>query len=170
MDFISYYLSPIGKIILASDGKYLTKLVFDDSKDSSKINLDNREIKELDIFDLTKRWLDDYFLGKEVINIDIPIKLDNMSKFSNDVLDVVNDIPYGKTITYGEIANIIANKYHIKKMSAQAIGHVVGSNPICLIIPCHRVVASNSIGGYGGGLDRKRYLLKLEKVPGYYES
>ena len=74
-------------------------------------------------------------------------------------------IPYGKTMTYGEIANIIAKEKGIEKMSAQAVGGAVGHNSISIIIPCHRVVGTNgSLTGYAGGIDRKVQLLKLENT------
>ena len=73
------------------------------------------------------------------------------------------EIPYGKTMTYGEIAKIIAKEKGIKKMSAQAVGQAVGFKPICIIIPCHRVMgAGGKITGYGGGIKNKVALLKLE--------
>ena len=75
----------------------------------------------------------------------------------------MNTIPYGKTITYNDIAKKIAKEKSIEKMSAQAVGGAVGWNPICIIIPCHRVVGTNrSLTGYGGGMNNKISLLKLE--------
>ena len=74
-------------------------------------------------------------------------------------------IPYGRTMTYGEIAAEIARQQGLEKMSAQAVGGAVGHNPISLMIPCHRVVGTNgSLTGYGGGIDRKVKLLELEHV------
>ena len=74
-------------------------------------------------------------------------------------------IPYGKTMTYGEIAAKIARDLGIEKMSAQAVGGAVGHNPISLMIPCHRVVGTNgSLTGYGGGIERKVKLLELERA------
>lgn len=76
----------------------------------------------------------------------------------------MNTIPYGKTITYNDIAKSIAKKRNISKMSGQAVGGAVGWNPICIIIPCHRVVgATGNLTGYGGGLNNKIELLKIEK-------
>ena len=76
----------------------------------------------------------------------------------------MNSIKYGKTLTYNEVAQMIAKKREIKKMSAQAVGGAVGWNPICIIIPCHRVVGTNgSLTGYSGGIKNKEPLLKLEK-------
>ena len=74
-------------------------------------------------------------------------------------------IPYGQTMTYGEIADIIAKDKGIARMSAQAVGGAVGHNSISLIIPCHRVVGTNgSLTGYAGGIDKKVQLLTMEKV------
>ena len=73
-------------------------------------------------------------------------------------------IPYGKTVTYGEIARRIAQKHGIAKMSAQAVGGAVGWNPVCLIVPCHRVMGTKGkITGYGGGIQNKIALLELEE-------
>ena len=77
----------------------------------------------------------------------------------------MNSIEYGKTLTYNDISKIIAKKRGIKRMSSQAVGGAVGWNPICIIIPCHRVVGINgSLTGYGGGIKNKVELLKIEKI------
>ena len=150
-------------IILTSDGEYLTGLWFENSKDSNKHRMDYIE-KELEIFKETSNWLDIYFSGKNP-NFTPKYKLDNLSSFRKDVIDIMNSIEYGKTITYNDIAKIIAKKYGINRMSPQAVGGAVGSNPICIIIPCHRVVGSNgNLTGYGGGIKNKIALLKSEKV------
>lgn len=143
-------------LIMYSDGKYLTKLSFiEDDLDVS--------VEDLDIFDKTKRWLDIYFSGAKPDFI-VEYKIDYKSSFQKEVLDILGDVKYGETISYGDIAKIIANKRGIKKMSAQAVGTVLGSNPLCIIIPCHRVIGSNNkIGGYSGGVNNKIALLKLEK-------
>ena len=73
------------------------------------------------------------------------------------------DIPYGETISYGDIAKAVAKRRGIEKMSAQAVGNAVGHNPISIIVPCHRVVGSKgSLTGYGGGIKRKKALLDIE--------
>lgn len=91
--------------------------------------------------------------------------MDNQTEFRKEVIDIMLTTPYGKTITYGEIANKIAKKHKIEKMSSQAVGNAVGWNPICIIIPCHRVVGkNNSLTGYGGGINNKIYLLKNENI------
>lgn len=85
--------------------------------------------------------------------------------FQKSVWKILVDIPYGKTITYGEISKILAKKRNIKSMSSQAVGNAVGHNPISIIVPCHRVIGSNGeLTGYAGGIDKKRKLLKLEGI------
>ncbi len=158
------YQTPHGfsDMIMNSDGKYLTGLWFEDSKDMSKHKI-NCEEKKLPIFEQTAKWLDIYFSGKEPDFIPEYI-INNLTPFRKEVLDIINTIPFGKTLTYNDIAKTIAQKRGIKKMSAQAVGGAVGFNPICIIIPCHRVVGTNgSLTGYGGGIKNKIGLLTLEK-------
>lgn len=153
----------LSDIILNSDGKYLTGLWFENSKDALKHKSDCEE-KDLHIFIETSKWLDIYFSGK---NPDfIPkYKVENITPFRSEVIEIMNTIPFGETITYNDIAKKIAHKRNIKKMSAQAVGGAVGSNPICIIIPCHRVVGKNGkLTGYGGGIKNKIELLKNEKI------
>ena len=115
------------------------------------------------VFERTKKWLDSYFSGHNPDFIP-PICLKGTS-FQEDVWEILNRIPYGKVISYGEIARQIAEKRGLKRMSAQAVGGAVGRNPIAIIVPCHRVIGSNgSFTGYAGGLDKKTELLKIEGV------
>ena len=82
-----------------------------------------------------------------------------------DVWEILLRIPYGQAVTYGEIAKAYARNKGLDKMSAQAVGGAVGHNPISLVIPCHRVIGVNgSLAGYAGGVDKKIYLLVLEKA------
>lgn len=148
-------------MIMNSDGEYLTGLWFEDSRDSSKHKI-NCEEKNLPVFNETKKWLDLYFSGK-VPDFTPKYKVENLTPFRKEVIDIMNTISYGKTLTYNDISKIIAKNRGIKKMSAQAVGGAVGWNPICIIIPCHRVVGTNgSLTGYGGGIKNKVELLKLE--------
>ena len=83
--------------------------------------------------------------------------------FQQDIWEILRSIPYGETRTYGQIAELYAQKHGILRMSAQAVGGAVGHNPISILIPCHRVVgADGSLTGYAGGLFRKTFLLELE--------
>ena len=150
-------------IIMNSDGEYLTGLWFENSRDTLKHNLDGKE-KELSIFQETSKWLDLFFSGN--IPDFIPkYKIDNLTPFRKEVIDIINTIDYGKLLTYKDISKIIAKKRNIEKMSSQAVGGAVGWNPICIIIPCHRVVGTNgNLTGYGGGIKNKVELLKLERI------
>ena len=148
-------------MIMNSDGEYLTGLWFDGSRDSSK-HIINCEEKELEIFKETSKWLDIYFGGK---NPDfIPkYKINDLTHFRQEVIDIMNSIKYGKVLTYNDIAKIIAEKRGLKRMSSQAVGSAVGWNLICIIVPCHRVVGTNgSLIGYGEEIRNKVELLKLE--------
>lgn len=163
MTYTQLYKTPIkfSDIILKSDGEYLTGLWFVSSRDSNKHTANIIE-KELKIFTQTAKWLDMYFSGKAPDFIP-QYRIENLTPFRKEVIDIMLSIPYGKTVTYGEIANKIAKNHAVKKMSAQAVGGAVGWNPICLIIPCHRVIGANgSLTGYGGGIKNKISLLELE--------
>lgn len=151
----------IGDIWLASDGEALTALCFEGSKDFEKYFKGGKE-KNLPIFEETEKWLKIYFSGKQPDFVP-KIRFENLSKFQSEVTDELMKIPFGKTVTYGEIANQLAKKHGIKKMSAQAVGRAVGANKICIIVPCHRVVgAKGNLTGYDGGIKNKIALLKVE--------
>lgn len=163
MTYTYYYSSPLGSINLASDGEALTGLWFDGHKHFPHKLISESTEAELPIFTQAINWLDTYF-GGEVPNFIPPISL-NTTPFCKTVYDILLTIPYGQTMTYGEIANIIAEHKGVERMSAQAVGGAVGHNPISIIIPCHRVIgADGSLTGYAGGIDRKIELLKLEKA------
>lgn len=103
-----------------------------------------------------------YFSGKNP-DFTPKYKIANLTEFRKEVIDIMLEIPFGEVKTYNDLAEIIAKKHGIKKMSSRAVGGAVGWNPICIIIPCHRVVGSNnSLTGYGGGIANKVSLLKLE--------
>ena len=164
MIYIYKYETPNGfsDILMNSDGMYLTGLWFENSKDLSK-HEKNCETKELPIFKETIKWLDIYFSGNEP-DFTPKYKINNLTPFRKEVIDIINTIRFGETLTYNHISKIIANRRKIKKMSSQAVGGAVGWNPICIIIPCHRVVGTNgSLTGYGGGIKNKVALLTLEK-------
>ena len=162
MQYISQYHSPIGDILLAADDIGLTGLWFEGQKYFA-LHLDKEhKEEELPVFTETKRWLDIYFSGKEP---DFTVSLHFMgTDFQKEVWKILCSIPYGNTMTYGEIAEKIAFKRGLKHMSAQAVGGAVGHNPISILVPCHRVIGSNgNLTGYAGGIDKKIKLLTLEK-------
>ena len=163
MDYINHYCSPIGNILLAADDMGLTGLWFEGQKYFA-LNLDKvHEERKLPVFEKAKQWLDVYFSGKEP-DFTVPLHFTG-TDFQNDVWKILCAIPYGQTMTYGEIAKKIAAKKGLPSMSAQAVGGAVGHNEISIIVPCHRVVGKNgSLTGYAGGIDKKIKLLQLEKV------
>lgn len=163
MQYTSKYQSPLGEIMIAADEKGLTGLWFMGQKYFA-LYLDKENVEEeTPILKDTKKWLDIYFSGKEP-NFKLPLHFTG-TDFQNEVWEILYSIPYGKTMTYGQIANILAKRRGIEKMSAQAVGGAVGHNEISIIVPCHRVVGSQgSLTGYAGGIDRKVALLKLENV------
>ena len=161
MEYVSHYTSPLGGITLASDDEALIGLWFDGQKYYADALDEKHEEKEMPVLAETKRWLDLYFSGRDP-GFTPPLRM-KTTPFRRTVWEIMLAIPYGKTMTYGEIANHVAEKKGIKKASAQAVGGAIGHNSISLIIPCHRVVGSNgSLTGYAGGIDKKVNLLKLE--------
>ncbi len=167
MQYISKYDSPLGEIMMASDAVGLTGLWFVGQKYFGLYLEKNHEEKETPILKDTKRWLDIYFSGKEP-DFKLPLHFIG-TDFQKEVWDILYSIPYGKTMTYGSIANILAKRKGLKRMSAQAVGGAVSRNEISIIVPCHRVIGSNgSLTGYAGGIDKKIELLKLEK--GYQDN
>jgi methylated-DNA-[protein]-cysteine S-methyltransferase len=163
MEYIYHYDSPLGGITMASDGKALTGLWFDGQKYfGNGLGKDIRE-KNLPVFDQTDQWLNIYFSGRAP-GFTPPLNM-KTTPFRKEVWEILLTIPFGRTMTYGEIANRIARQNGLSRMSAQAVGGAVGHNVISLIIPCHRIVGTNgSLTGYAGGIDKKAKLLALEQV------
>lgn len=163
MEYIHYFDSPLGGITMSSDGEALTGLWFDGQKYFGATLSDNPIEKLLSVFELTDKWLKIYF-GGEVPDFTPPLVI-KTTRFRKSICEIMLSIPYGSTMTYGEIAKKAAEEQGILKMSSRAVGGAVGHNPISLIIPCHRVVgADGSLTGYAGGIDRKQKLLSLEKM------
>lgn len=150
----------------ASENEHITGLWFVNQKYYP--NGTQQWVNEPDfvIFTDLKRWLNAYFEGKASGVPTAEFKLNPYgTTFQKAVWDKLLQIPYGKTMTYGEIAESMARQRELSSMSAQAVGGAVGHNPISILIPCHRVVGSNgSLTGYAGGLDKKETLLKLEGI------
>ena len=163
MQYISRYHSPMGGILLAGDGNGLTGLWFEGQKYFARHLDKEQEEREIPLFELAKGWLDVYFSGREP-DFSVPLHLMGTA-FQKEVWEILRSIPYGHTMTYGEIAKQLAEKRGLSHMSAQAVGGAVGRNPISILVPCHRVVgADGSLTGYAGGIDKKGRLLKLEGV------
>jgi len=193
MVFFATYHSPLGLVVIESDGEALTGLRFADVKASaSKMEHDeaggekvesNKVASAIPVIAAIVRWLDDYFSGKQTENATMGkqpenvtiskqtenatmgVKADarivvkpNGTMFQQRVWQALLNIPYGETVSYGEIARMVGCR------SAQAVGQAVGANPIAILIPCHRVIASNGkIGGYAYGEERKKRLLAWEQ-------
>lgn len=163
MIYSKIYHSPLGEITLNSDGENLTAVCFEDGKDYGRY-IKTSEEKDLPIFDETIKWLDIYFNGRDPGFIP-KYKRDDITPFRQEIINEMLKIPYGQVVTYNDISKSIAKKRGLERMSAQAVGGAVGWNPICIIIPCHRVVGTNkSLTGYGGGINNKLKLLELEGV------
>lgn len=161
MEYIANYESRLGKILLASDGDALTGLWFYGQKYFASTLSEEHMEKELPVFEKVKKWLDDYFAGKDPA---VDFKLaPKGTDFRQQVWKLLLDIPYGEVKTYGEIAREIANMRGLPSMSGQAVGGAIGHNPISIIIPCHRVVGTNgSLTGYAGGVEKKDWMLRME--------
>ena len=160
-EHICYYDSPLGILVLKSDGEALSSLCFADHYEGSDKNV----FPEDHVLEETIYWLDAYFQGEDPGTT--PKLKPQGTAFQERVWQILLTIPYGKTMSYGQIAEIIAEERGMKKMSAQAIGNAVGRNPIALIIPCHRVIGSDgSLTGYAAGLERKKKLLEREGICG----
>lgn len=161
MDYVYHYQSPLGGITLTSDGAALVGLWFDKQRFFADSVVQDHEEKSLPVFEQADRWLDLYFSGRDP-GFAPPVTL-RTTEFRQAVCRIMLTIPYGRTMTYGRIAEIVARQRGVPRMSAQAVGGAVGHNPVSLIIPCHRVIgAGSALVGYGGGLDRKAALLELE--------
>ena len=192
MLYLSHYDSPLGPILLAADEVGLTGLWLEGQKHYAKklprelqevcpvqgaimtqetclaqtaggdkshmVNVD----VELPIFTAAKLWLDQYFSG-QVPEVEVPIHLEG-TDFQKEVWQILCEIPYGQTTTYGQIAREMAKRRGKTTMSSQAVGGAVGRNPISILVPCHRVIGSDgSLTGYAGGLDKKIFMLELER-------
>ncbi len=159
MDYTHRYVSPMGGITLASDGEALTGLWFDGQKHFGSTLTEALAEKPLPVFDRADQWLDAYFGGREP-DFTPPLRLRGTS-FQQAVWRRLLAVPYGRTVTYGEIASFLG----LPPGSARAVGGAVGRNPISLIVPCHRVIgADGSLTGYAGGIERKIRLLELENA------
>ncbi len=159
MDYTAQYASPLGGMTMASDGEALVGLWFDGQRFfGAGMEQACGRRDDLTVFELTHRWLDLYFGGGKP-DFTPPLLLRG-SEFRRQVWEILLAIPYGQTVTYGEVARRIGGG-----MSAQAVGGAVGHNPVSLIVPCHRVVgAYGQLTGYAGGVERKLRLLQLEGI------
>lgn len=157
------YASPVGMLTLAASEDALVGLWLEGQKYfAASIKEDMVRKDGLPVFDNAKDWLDRYFAGEKPAVGELKLAPIG-SDFRQKVWKILCEIPYGETVTYGDIAKEIAGIQGISSMSAQAVGKAVGHNPISIIIPCHRVIGTNgSLTGYAGGIDKKMWLLEHE--------
>jgi len=165
MYYSTTYWSPVGTYTLASDGDNLLALWKDGQKYfGGSVPGELVEKSDIAVFAVVKDWLDSYFAGDRPAVAQLPLAPIG-SAFRREVWRILCEIPYGETITYGDVAKKVAAKMDRERMSSQAVGGAVGHNPISIIIPCHRVVgADGSLTGYAGGISTKIGLLELEGV------
>ena len=162
MEYTHRYSSPIGEITLASDGAAITGLWFVGQKYAADTLSVRREERALPVFEQADRWLTTYFAGNDP-GFTPPLRM-KTTPFRKAVWEILLTIPFGQTATYGEIAKRLAERSGRAFVSAQAVGGAIGHNAISLIIPCHRVIGANgSLTGYAGGLDKKAWLLAMER-------
>lgn len=159
--FRHHYASPLGRLTLASDGQALTGLWME-----GQLHFPPRAeawpLTPLPVFSQTAAWLDEYFQGHAPL-APLPPLAPEGTPFQQAVWQLLRQIPWGTTVTYGQLARQLAARHHRPLPAAQAVGHAVGRNPLSLVIPCHRVVgARGQLTGYAGGLARKRWLLEHE--------
>lgn len=172
MDYVFQYISPLGKIYMASDGDAIIGLWLEGQKYFLQTMGPDAQEADLPIFRQTAAWLDAYFAGKRPQSgngtvsdalPELPRLAPRGSEFRQRVWRLLLEIPYGEVTTYGALAKRLAEESGRMSMSAQAVGGAVGHNPISILIPCHRVVGSDgSLTGYAGGIEKKAALLRLE--------
>jgi methylated-DNA-[protein]-cysteine S-methyltransferase len=147
--------SPVGPLLLAADGRALTRVYF--QRGPHPFTPPPEWRREAGRFEASTRQLAEYFAGERRA-FDLPLAMEG-SEFQRSVWRALVAIPYGETISYGELARRVGSV-------ARAVGLANGANPLPIIVPCHRVIgADGSLTGYGGGLDRKETLLRLEEAP-----
>ena len=150
MDHWDNFSSPLGNLILGSDGKTLTRLIFSQNKAESEIFCP--------VFPLAKAWLTSYFEGRNPGPFPVPLSPKGTA-FQQRVWALLREIPYGECRTYGELARQLS-----PSMSSLAVGTAIGKNPIAIVSPCHRVLgAGGQLTGYAWGLSKKQFLLDLEQ-------
>lgn len=154
MQSYTEFCSPLGVLTITQEDDFLTEISVD-SPDASLPRCDNDPVLKLAV-----RWLRDYFAGNQPDPSLLPIRPKGTA-FQRDVWEILRTIAYGQTLSYGDIARKLGSE-----KSSRAVGGAVGRNPLLIVIPCHRVLGANgSLTGFSAGLDRKRFLLDLEKIP-----
>jgi methylated-DNA-[protein]-cysteine S-methyltransferase len=163
MEYIQKIKSPVGILTVSSDGKNISGLWIEGQKYFEKTLEQDILEQNLPIFDTLRNWLDIYFSGKEPDFI--PSLMPKGSPFQESIWTALCKIPYGQTISYGDLAKQFELENKGRHTSPRAVGNAVGHNPISILIPCHRVLGkNNNPTGYAGGIDKKIMLLRLEGI------
>ena len=156
MKMYTTFESPLGRVLLVSDGSALTGVYFSGQKYEPTPGPDWRSEADVKIFQDATRQLQEYFAGRRRA-FNLPLRLQG-TEFQRKVWNALLEIPFGKTVSYGKLAGQLE-----RKEAVRAVGAAVGRNHLSVIVPCHRVIGSDgSLTGYAGGLERKRALLDLE--------
>jgi len=159
--YTHFYNSPLGQLAIITNDHHILEITFSEPDITDFKMEDTSSILTMKI---ACQWLDDYFAGTAPSIDSLPL-LPHGTEFQNSVWRCLLEIPYGKTVTYGQIAEQLATSRGLSVMSPQAVGQAVGANPISIIIPCHRVIGANGkLTGYAGGIERKLWLLRHEKI------
>jgi methylated-DNA-[protein]-cysteine S-methyltransferase len=146
--YFAYYESPIGLIEIGCSSKEVTSLFFVEAR--------RPRTSTNDVCDEAVKQISEYFAGARQ-EFDLPIRLSG-TEFQREVWQGLKGIPFGQTVSYGDLARTIG-----KPTAVRAVGAANGNNPVSIIVPCHRVIGSDGgLTGYGGGLERKEWLLKHE--------
>ena len=162
MEFYTQYDSPLGQLTLCSDGTALTGLWLEGQKYFAGVKSAGQRCDDLPLFVAVRQWLDDYFAGAQPDGSSLSLSLQGTA-FQQEVWQLLLQIPYGITTTYGALAAQLAQRRGKERFSAQAVGAAVGKNAISIIVPCHRVVCKDgALVGYAGGISRKEWLLHHE--------
>ncbi|GHU62335.1 methylated-DNA--protein-cysteine methyltransferase [Clostridia bacterium] len=158
------YISPIGTLTISAMNNKITGLWIENQKYDQSTLGEHVQKDSLPLFEEVKQWLNHYFNGEKP-EIKFPIEPVKNSSFRHLVWNILSSIPYGQVTTYGKIAKQLEKELRGQRVSAQAVGGAVGHNPISILVPCHRVIGTDGkLTGYAGGIDKKRYLLKLENI------
>ena len=157
MTYYATVSSPVGDLLLVSDGKDLIRVSMEKQKFAAEIGEDWIEKNDVPVLKLAAEQLKSYFAGL-LDHFDLPLAFRG-TEFQNKVWSELTKIPYGQTISYGELARRVGNP-----QASRAVGLANGKNPLAIVVPCHRVIGANgTLTGYGGGLPRKKKLLELEQ-------
>lgn len=161
------YFSPIGELFLAGDLAHIIGLWFPIQVCRQNVVPHDIVMQDIPVLQAAKAWLDDYFAERRPTPSRLPLAPEG-TVYQQQVWQVLCEIPYGKTITYAEVAAAAAKKMGRPTASARAAGSAIGKNPISIIIPCHRVIgADGSLTGYAGGIENKVKLLRHERAEGF---